>query len=309
MTEPAAGRPGIERVGFIVHVGRPAAVEAAGTIIRWLHDHGVVTRALAGEDIGAQEKMPVESFATGLDMVVCVGGDGTLLRAARLANKADVPILGVKVGRVGFLTEVEPEEAPDLLAAALKGEFVLDERGALLAHPRGAHWTEPQWALNEVIVEKRARHRLITLAVRIGGEYVTTFSADGVIVATPTGSTAYSFSARGPIVSPKVPGLVITPVSPHMVFDRSIVVSLEDGVSLEVLGEEPGQLSADGRPGRDLPVGSEVRIEPAENPVRLVRGAGSPGFFALLREKFALPGPDPHPAAATPAGSDGETPR
>lgn len=309
MTDSEDGRRGIERVGFIVHVGRPAAVEAAEAIIHWLREHGAITRSLAGEDIGAEEKMPVESFATGLDMVVCVGGDGTLLRAARLAGKADVPILGVKVGRVGFLTEVEPQDAPELLAAALKGEFVLDQRGALVAHPRGAPWTEPQWALNEIIVEKRARHRLITLAVRIGGEYVTTFSADGVIVATPTGSTAYSFSARGPIVSPKVPCLVVTPVSPHMVFDRSIVVSLEEGVTLEVLGEEPGQLSADGRPGRELPVGSEVRIEPAERPVRLVRRAASPGFFALLREKFALPGPDPHEVAATGPGSDGGTPR
>jgi NAD+ kinase len=309
MTEPQAGRRPIERVGFIVHVGRPAAVDAAGTIIRWLREHAVITRALAGEEIGAEENMPVETFASGLDMVVCVGGDGTLLRAARLASKADVPILGVKVGRVGFLTEVEPEDAPELLAGALKGEFVLDERGALLAHPRGAPWTEPQWALNEVIVEKRARHRLITLAVRIGGEYVTTFSADGVIVATPTGSTAYSFSARGPIVSPKVPGLVVTPVSPHMVFDRSIVVSLEESVSLEVLGEEPGQLSADGRPGRELPVGSEVRIEPAGHPVRLVRRASSPAFFALLREKFALPGPDPHQAAAVRPGSGDGAPR
>jgi NAD+ kinase len=215
------------RVGFVVHAGRGRAMDAAGQLIAWLRERGVLTRALAGEDVPADEKLPPEAFASGLDLVLSVGGDGTLLRAAQLASMADVPILGVKVGRLGFLTEVEPEEAPDLLAAALDGALVLEERKALVARPRGAPWSEAQWGLNEVIVEKRARHRLITLAASIGGEYVTTFSADGVIVATPTGSTAYSFSARGPIVSPKVPCVLLTPVAPHMVFDRSIVLSLE----------------------------------------------------------------------------------
>jgi NAD+ kinase len=292
----------IERVGFVVHAGRPAAVEAAGRLIEWLRVRTITSRSLTGEDgLAADETTPEATFGQGLDLVVSVGGDGTLLRAAHLASMADVPVLGVKVGRVGFLTEVEPDEAPDLLAAMLEGAWILDERGALEARPRGAPWTDPQWALNEVMVEKRARHRLITLAVWIGGEYVTTFSADGVMVATPTGSTAYSFSAKGPIVSPKVPCLLVTPVSPHMVFDRAIVVSLQEDVALEVLGDEPGFLSADGRPGFELPVGSSVRIGPSDRPARLVRRPTSPGFFTLLREKFALPGANPHTASG-PAG-------
>jgi NAD+ kinase len=293
----------IERVGLVVHAGRPAAVAAARDLVSWLRSRGgVQTRCLQGEDVAADEQQTPASFAAGLDLVMSVGGDGTLLRAAQLASMADVPVLGVKVGRVGFLTEVEPADAPDLLESILDGHLMLEEREALVARPHGASWDEPQWALNEVIVEKHARHRLITLAVKIGGEAVTTFSADGVIVGTPTGSTAYSFSARGPIVSPKVPCLLVTPVSPHMVFDRSIVVSVEEGVTLEVLGEEPGQLSADGRPGLEMPVGSQVRIEAAPRPARLVRRVGSPGFFALLREKFSLPGAAPHarPAAAEP---------
>jgi len=148
-----------------------------------------------------------------------------------------------------------------------------------------------------VIVEKRARHRLITLRSSIGGEYVTTFSADGVIVATPTGSTAYSFSARGPIVSPLLAGLLVTPVSPHMVFDRSIVLSAEEEVTLEVLGDEPGMLSADGRPGLELPVGALVEIERSAHPARLLRRKDAPSFYALLREKFSLPGVAPHGSA------------
>jgi NAD+ kinase len=290
----------VERVGLFVHGGRPGAREAAAKIADWLRNNGVKTWSVEGEPPGASEETAPTTFGDDVDLVVSVGGDGTLLRAARLANSDDVPLLGVKVGRLGFLTEVEPEEAPNLLAKALDGSARIEERMALVAYPIDAPWTEAQWALNEVIVEKTARHRLITLGALVGGEYVTRFSADGVIVATPTGSTAYSFSARGPIVSPSLRCLLLTPVSPHMVFDRSIVLSPEEGVTLEVLGEEPGLLSADGRPGLELPVGCAVRIERAPRPTRLVRRDDSPSFYALLREKFSLPGEAPHGSASGP---------
>jgi NAD+ kinase len=303
-TEQTAG-PAIRRMGLVVHAGREGAVEAAESLIRWLRDRGIVTRCLEGEGPSADEKAPPDEFVRGLDLVLSVGGDGTLLRAAQLANQADVPLLGIKVGRLGFLTEVEPKASISLLGEILGGRMHLEERMAIVARASDAPWTEPQWALNEVIVEKRARHRLIRLAAHIGGEYVTTFSADGVIVATPTGSTAYSFSARGPIVSPKVRCMLLTPVSPHMVFDRSIVLSVDEGVRLEVVGDEPGLVSADGRPGMELPVGSSVRIEPAERPARLVRRDGSPSFFRLLREKFSLPGAAPHESGWTGDGSSG----
>jgi NAD+ kinase len=296
---PGAKRPLIGVVGLVVHAGRSGAIRAARSLGSWLEEQDIETRWLA-EDRGvgdgpiAEEAVSAESFAEGLDLALSIGGDGTLLRAARLAAPAGVPLLGVKVGRLGFLTEVTPEEAPELLTQVLEGKMITEERPALLARPVEAPWHETQWALNEVIVEKRARHRLVTLRAMVGGEYVTTFSADGVIVATPTGSTAYSFSARGPIISPKVACLLLTPVSPHMVFDRSIVLAPEEGVTLEVVGDEPGVLSADGNPGLPLPIGSRVRIEPAPNPLRLVRREGSPTFFALLREKFSLPGEAPH---------------
>jgi NAD+ kinase len=297
----------VRTVGLVVHAGRDGAIEAARSLIEWMRDRKVITRCLEGEGPAADEKSPPSEFARGLDLVLSVGGDGTLLRAAQLANEADLPLLGIKVGRLGFLTEVEPEAATGLLDEILSGEIHLEERMAIVARASDAPWHEPEWALNEVIIEKRARHRLIRLAAHVGGEYVTTFSADGVIVATPTGSTAYSFSARGPIVSPKVPCMLLTPVSPHMVFDRSIVLAVDEGVTLEVLGEEPGLLSADGRPGLELPVGSSVRIEPAERPARLVRRDGSPSFFRLLREKFSLPGAAPHGSTWTDERAD-ETP-
>jgi NAD+ kinase len=284
----------VKRVGLIVHGGRPAAVEAADAIAGWLSGRGVATRCVKREFEGADEVVEPSAFVAGLDLVISVGGDGTLLRAAHLASAGGVPVLGVKVGRLGFLTEVDPPDATAVLERALEGRMPIEERQALMAHPIEAPWTDPQWALNEVIVEKRARHRLITLRAFVDGEYVTTFSADGVIVASPTGSTAYSFSARGPIVSPNVACLLLTPVSPHMVFDRSIVLAAEEGVTLEVVGEEPGLLSADGRPGLELPVGARVRINRADRPARLVRRADAPSFFARLREKLWLPGEVPH---------------
>jgi NAD+ kinase len=287
-------RGALRRAGLVVHSGREGALEASDLLVRWLREHGAVARGLEGEAVDVDERRAPAEFADGLDLILSIGGDGTLLRAAQLAGAASVPLLGVKVGRLGFLTEVEPAEAPEILGQLMEGRMVLEERMALVADPIDAPWDGPQWALNEVIVEKRARHRLITLHAMVGGEDVTTFSADGVIVATPTGSTAYSFSARGPIVSPRVECLLLTPVSPHMVFDRSIVLGPDEGVTLEVMGDEPGLLSADGRPGLELPVGSRVRIERADRPARLVRREGSPSFFSLLREKFSLPGEAPH---------------
>jgi NAD+ kinase len=283
----------IGRVGLVVHVGRPAAVEAARSLAGWLADRGVTTRAVPGEEVAASEAPSEGSYAEGVDLIVSVGGDGTLLRAAELANRAGAPLLGVKVGRLGFLTEVEPEEAPAVLERALEGRVHIEERMAIQAEADAdgpAAWLrEPQWALNEVIVEKHSRHRLVTLACWVDGDKVTTFSADGVIVATPTGSTAYSFSARGPIVFPRLDCVVLTPVSPHMVFDRSIVLAPDQRVVLEVLGEEPAILSADGRPGILMPPGGRVDIGRAPHPARLVRRDARVPFFSLLREKFGLP--------------------
>lgn len=272
--------------GLVVHPGRPVAVRAATTLERWLAERAVDVRTVAGADMAHEGA--ARAFADGLAFVVSVGGDGTFLRAAHVASHGDVPVLGVKVGRMGFLTEAEPEQAAGVLADLLEGTARIEDRLAVLAEPEGAGF-EPQWALNEVIVEKSARHRLIRLAVFVGETYVTTFSADGVIVATPTGSTAYSFSAGGPIVSPSVPCFVVTPIAAHMVFDRSFVLSDDERVTLEVVGEEPGLLSADGRETLELPVGSRVRMGAADRPCRFVRREDAPAFHELLRTKFQLP--------------------
>jgi len=275
----------MKAAGFVVHPGRPAAADAARAIGAWLEERGVRTRTLAGDD--AEDETAARSFADGLDLVLSVGGDGTFLRAARVASESGIPVLGVKVGRIGFLTEVEPDRATAVLERMLNGSARIEERLAVVAE--GSSF-EPQWALNEVIVEKSARHRLIRLAVFVDETYVTTFSADGVITATPTGSTAYSFSAGGPIVSPSVPSLVVTPIAAHMVFDRSLVLAADQRVRLEVLGPEPGLLTADGRHSLELPIGSTVEIARAPTPARFVRREDAPSFHDLVRDKFDLPG-------------------
>jgi NAD+ kinase len=269
----------MNRVALVVHEGREAAVAAAGDIESLLSAQGIETcRAREGEK-------PPDA-----DLVVSVGGDGTFLRAAHMAALLDAPVLGVKVGRMGFLTEVGPDGAGALLQAVLAGRAGIEERLAVTAESEGGPAIESQWALNEIMIEKKARHRLVRLAVWVDGAYVTTFSADGVIVATPTGSTAYSFSARGPIVTPSVDCLVLTPIAAHMVFDRSFVLDSRQQVALEVQGDEPGLLSADGRESLELPLGSRIRIRASSRPARLVRRDGAPDFLTLVRDKFGLPG-------------------
>ena len=268
-------------VGFVVHPGREAAASAAERLEAWLAERDIATRTMDGD--GSHERAADEP----VDLVISVGGDGTFLRAALIASRSDVPVFGVKVGRMGFLTEAEPQQATVVLEQVLNGTARIDERLAVLAE--GPSFPS-QWALNEVFVEKRARHRLIRLAVFVDDSYVTTFSADGVISASPTGSTAYSFSAGGPLVSPSAPCIVVTPIAAHMVFDRSLVLGAEQRVRLEVVGEEPGLLSADGRESIELAVGTHVEIGRAPTPARLVRREDAPPFFELVRDKFDLPG-------------------
>jgi NAD+ kinase len=272
----------VSRVAFVVHEGRASAVETAEKLRQDLEGRGVTTWIARG---------PEEVRDDRPDLVVSVGGDGTFLRAARVAAEADCPVLGVKVGRLGFLTEIEPgPDALELVRAALEGRARVEERLAVMAESADGTSFPAQWAMNEIMVEKWTRHRLVRLAVHVDDEYVTTFSADGVIVATPTGSTAYSFSAHGPIVVPTIPALVLTPVAPHMVFDRSFVLEASQHVELEVVGEVAGVLSADGREAIDLPVGGRLRIGRAPRPARLVRHDDASDFLSLVREKFELPG-------------------
>ena len=267
----------MSRVGFVVHEGRAQAVEAAAALRAALEAEGVETTDLVPDPAA-------------VDLVVAVGGDGTFLRAAYVASGIGAPVLGVKVGRLGFLTETEPNAAAGLIEDALAGGARIEERLAVVAEAEDTAAFPAQWGMNEIMVEKWARHRLVRLRMEVDGAYVTTFSADGVIVATPTGSTAYSFSARGPIVSPDVECLVVTPIAAHMVFDRSFVLGASQVVTLEVVGDEPGLVSADGRESVEAPIGTRIRIRPSNRPVRFVRRGDGEPFLTRVRDKFGLAG-------------------
>lgn len=271
----------MSRVLIVTHPERPAAAKAAADLESSLAERAVEVQVV--DDAAA----PANPQA---DLVVAVGGDGTFLRAALAAWAAGSPVLGVKVGRLGFLTEVDPDLAATLARRVLEGTARIEERLALVAEPSERARFGPLWALNEITVEKQTRHRLVRLQVEVNGTYVTTFSADGVIVASPTGSTAYSFSARGPIVEPDLNCMVLTPIAAHMVFDRSFVLGPGRVVNLRVVGDEGALLAADGRESVELPVGASIKIHAADRSVRLVRRDDAPDFLSLVRGKFDLPG-------------------
>jgi NAD+ kinase len=293
----------LRRVGVVVHPARPPAAALGKQLAGWADEHGIELRALAAERGCLGDDVPcVEAaeFPSGLDLVVALGGDGTLLRALGLVLTAQVPALGVNAGRLGFLTEVEPHGLADALDAVLAGRYRVERRTTLAARVlvEGREIAE-DLAVNDVVLEKAARERLAAVAVRLGdGGPFARYAADGVMVASPTGSTAYSFSAGGPIVSPRLDALLLTPIAPHMVFNRSLVLHPDEAVRLEVLPDNAVIESVDGRAVRELAPGAVVEVRRGRHDALLVRIERA-DFYRLVRSKFRLADPA---ATDTPAG-------
>jgi NAD+ kinase len=282
---------GALRVGFVLHPQRPVAVDLAARAAARLTERGIEVRVPGGDaDAGALGAfaVPVEQFAPGLDVVVSLGGDGTMLRAVDLCYEAGVAVLGVNVGQLGYLAEVEPEDFDAALDRLETGEYQVAERMALEITVASAGPASGRWfALNEAVLEKLHTGRLVRLGVTINGTFFTTYVADGVIVATPTGSTAYSFSARGPIVSPRQRCLLLTPVSPHMLFDRALVLAAEEELQFEVADDRSAVLTADGRELGELAAGDIVTCTAGPHPARIVT-FGPRDFHQILKAKFGL---------------------
>jgi len=212
-----------------------------------------------------------------------------MLRAAQEAHRADALLLGVNLGTLGYLTEIDAHEAASALVDVVAGDFHVEERMMLSSTTSSGQEREPSVGLNEVLIERAVRNRLVRLSVRVGEERLATFGADGVIVATPTGSTAYALSAGGPIVSPRAEVLIIVPVSAHMVFSRPIVLAPDETVEVTVDGSGvQASLVLDGAEGRTIEAGVTVKVERHPRPLRLVRLSG-PGFLERLRSKMDLP--------------------
>ena len=223
-----------------------------------------------------------------IDLLLTLGGDGTLLRGARLVASREVPVLGVNLGHLGFLTSIVPAELEDGLRAVASGEIVLDRRMALTAEriQRSGESGASYLALNDAVLHKGGFARVIRLAVYAGDEEVGRYRADGIVVSTPTGSTAYSLSAGGPIVSPSIDCIIATPICPHTLAVRPLVLPPDETVSVEVLSPD-GEivLTIDGQEGAELAAGDRVVIRRAPNAIPLIRFPGQT-FFSTLRRKL-----------------------
>jgi NAD+ kinase len=278
---------------IIAHHERAEAGRLAAAASGWLRAQGFEVwmppadaDALALDGLG-DSRPPREA-----ELAISLGGDGTMLRTVEMVRGGETKILGVNVGQLGYLTEVEPSGLLGALERYAAADFDVEERMMLavdaeLAGPASGA-ARPSWrALNEAVIERQESGHTVRLLVRIDGAPFTTYAADGLIVATPTGSTAYSLSARGPVVSPRHRALLLTPVSPHMLFDRSLVLDPEEAIEIEVTGHRSADLNVDGQRAATLGQGSIVRFRPADEPARFVR-LGPRRFHQILKAKFGL---------------------
>lgn len=284
----------------VAHTGRTDSLEAGVVVCRQLIAAGLTPVLSADEHRDLLETAPdlapvallhEDVGLADLELVIVLGGDGTILRAAELARGADAPLLGVNLGHVGFLAEAEREDLHATVERALARDYVVEERMTLAVRVKvDAEVVYETWALNEASVEKASRERSLEVAIEVDGAPVSTFGCDGVVMATPTGSTAYSFSAGGPVVWPTVEALLMVPLSAHALFARPLVVGPDSSLAVELLRRTPGTgvLWCDGRRTFELPAAARVVVRRSSTPVRLARLSPRP-FTERLVNKFRLP--------------------
>ena len=288
----AAASPVFRTVGLIAKRGDARVGETLGRLIAMLRDRGleVLLDARSRDAYSGSDTAEVARDALGdrCDLVVVVAGDGTFLSAARSLVDQDVPLLGVNLGRLGFLTDIMPDEMSDRLNEIIDGEFVEERRFLLeVAVDRGAERIYAGSALNEVVTHKSSMARLVELEIHIDGHLVNSQRSDGLIVATPTGSTAYALSGGGPILHPSLDAIVLVPICPHTLTSRPVVVGGGSVVEV-VLGdgaETAVQLSCDGRAEVDLAAGDRISIRKHRPDLRLIHPAGHE-YYATLRAKL-----------------------
>lgn len=286
------------RILLIAHTGRAEALSVARVVAAALVGHGLAVRVLAEEADELQlagapgiETIPADSAASDCELAVVIGGDGTILRAAEITHAAGTPVLGVNLGHVGFLAEAESEDIEATIEAIVGRTYVAEDRLTIdVAVYQGKELVSSTWALNEASVEKAARQRMLEVVVEIDGRPLSRWGCDGVVCATPTGSTAYNFSAGGPVVWPGVEALLMVPISAHALFARPLVVAPDSVLAVEVLAQTQGAgvLWCDGRRTVELPPGARIEVRRGTRPVRLARLHQAP-FTDRLVAKLGLP--------------------
>lgn len=278
----------MKRIGIITKLRKPEAVEVVRKLNPWLKERGregfidVEAASSIGEKGFQRSEIP-----SLVDMIIVLGGDGTLLSVARLVGDQGVPILGVNLGGLGFITEVPLDDLYNTLERIFNNDYFIEERLMLIAHVhrQGERIAEYN-VLNEVVINKGALARIIELETYINKTYVTTFRADGLILSTPTGSTAYSLSAGGPIIYPTLHSFVLTPICPHTLTNRPIVLPAESLVEV-ILKSESGDvfLTLDGQVGFSLKYGDVVEVKKSEGKIKLI-SSPERDYFKILRTKL-----------------------
>ncbi|HTQ20480.1 NAD kinase [Mycobacterium sp.] len=292
---------------LVVHTGRDEATETARRVEKVLSDNGIALRVLSAEAVdrgslhlstGDMRALGIDievvdadpQAAEGCELVVVLGGDGTFLRAAELARNADIPVLGVNLGRIGFLAEAEAEAIDRVLEHVIARDYRVEERLTLDIQVRhGGEVIERGWALNEASLEKGPRLGVLGVVLEVDGRPVSTFGCDGVLVSTPTGSTAYAFSAGGPVLWPDLEAILVVPNNAHALFGRPMVTSPDASIAIEI--ESTGHdalVFCDGRREMVIPAGGRLEVTRCGTPVKWARLDSAPFTDRLVR-KFRLP--------------------
>lgn len=280
------------RIALVGKVEDARVADSMVALARYLLSRGLVV--LVDEAIGAERlppgvaRRPAAGFADDADLIVAIGGDGTMLYAAQLAIGRDIPLVGVNRGRLGFLTDVTPDEMIESFDALLQGRYEIDVRRLLAARlTRGAGPAAACTALNDIVVQRHESGRMIELETWIGGRFVNTHGGDGLVVASSTGSTAYALSCGGPIIHPALDALVLAPISPHTLNDRPIVFDRSNSVEVRLVARSAthAQVTCDGMLLGDLDADARLIIEPAASAITLLHPPGH-DYFRLLRSKL-----------------------
>jgi len=285
----------------VAHAHRDETVHAADRVIGALHAAGArpvlapddaLDLAAALPTLRGMARLGVDVPVDDIELAIVLGGDGTILRAAELVREGTAPVLGINMGHVGFLAEIERDDMDDAVRRAIARDYQVEERLALQVRVKDTADSViyETWALNEATVEKASRERMLEVVIEVDGRPLSSFGCDGVVISTPTGSTAYNFSAGGPVIWPTVQAISVVPLSAHALFAKPLVVGPEHAVAIEVLERTNGVgiLWCDGRRSHELPPGARVVVRRSDLPVRLAR-LHPAQFTDRLVRKFRLP--------------------
>lgn len=274
------------RFGFLLKPGKPEALRVAADLSAVLSRRGcqVVVATDEPEAVPGIVSVPFERVGPAVDVLVILGGDGTFLHGASLVGDHGVPLLGINLGTLGFMTQYTLPEAQAAVEAAADGKLPIDERMRLKVTVRSGGEVESRTALNEAVIQ-RSTPRLMDLQVELDGGAVTTYKADGLILSTPTGSTAYNLAAGGPILTPDLEAIVVTPICPHTLTNRPLVIRADTRATATNVSAHAVTMTVDGRWTRDLLPGDSVEVRKADRPLRAFRPQSN--FFAVLRQKLS----------------------